>query len=87
MAIEISHDAMDRLVARTFREHVPISGLTERQRAVARLLAKGLLMKEVAGELGIADATVDIHARKIRRYTGAARTREAVRILEQQGAL
>ena len=88
MGIEITHEAMNRLVARTFRlRKAPVSGLTERERAVARLIAQGLLIKQVAAELGIAEATVDYHARQIRNYTGTTRTSEAVRILQEQGAL
>jgi DNA-binding NarL/FixJ family response regulator len=45
--------------------------LTERERDVLRLVATGRINKQVAGELGIAQGTVEIHTQNIREKLGA----------------
>jgi DNA-binding CsgD family transcriptional regulator len=44
--------------------------LTRREREVLRLLSCGLRNKEIAAELGIAEATVEVHAKKMFKKLG-----------------
>ncbi len=54
--------------------------LTERQLAVLTLIGRGLCVKRIASELGIAEATVHEHTARIYRFLGiASRTEAAVR--------
>jgi DNA-binding CsgD family transcriptional regulator len=46
------------------------SGLTIRENAVARLVARGLTNREVARKLGLADGTVKIHVHHILQKLG-----------------
>ena len=41
------------------------SGLTERETAVVRLVARGLPNKNIAHELGISEATVKVHLKQV----------------------
>lgn len=51
--------------------------LTERQREVLRLLAQGLLSKEIGRRLGISNSTVKNHLTDIYRVLGARNRVEA----------
>lgn len=61
----------------------PATVLSRREREVLRLLASGLRSAEIAGELGISVATVEVHRRnlkqKLRLRTVAELTRYAIR--------
>lgn len=60
-------------------------GLTGRQREVLRLLAKGLSNKEIADQLGIAEATVRVHVSTVLRVLGVEnRTQAATSPLARQ---
>jgi FixJ family two-component response regulator len=62
---------MDRIARRKAREHADLLGrytsLTPREKEVLPLLVSGLLNKQTAGELGIAEYTVQIHRGNIMR--------------------
>ena len=63
------------------------NSLTERERDVARLIAEGLLNKEVAAELGISPKTVQVYRGEVSRkleVKGAAEITRAVRRIEQR---
>jgi DNA-binding CsgD family transcriptional regulator len=47
------------------RPSAPETNLTEREREILSLLAKGLIKKEIADELGVSYHTVDTHVRNI----------------------
>ncbi len=72
--------------------HRPTSGdglsvLTDRERGVLDLLAKGFLYKEIAGRLGISIDTVRTHLRKIYdKLHVHSRTEAVLRYLEQPKA-
>jgi DNA-binding NarL/FixJ family response regulator len=59
--------------------------LTEREREVLHLVARGLLNKEIAARLGIQERTVKFHVSTILHKLGAANRTEAVRFAVQQG--
>ncbi len=59
-------------------------GLTKREVEVLRLLAQGLLTKEIAAKLGVAYKTVDNHVQNLYRKIGAnTRTAAAMYAVER----
>lgn len=59
--------------------------LTEREREVLTLLAKGYTNREIAGQLVITERTVKFHVSSILRKLDAGNRTEAVSIAAQQG--
>ena len=58
--------------------------LSRREREVARLVARGMGNREIAGRLGIAERTVEGHLERIRTKLGVhSRTRIAVWVVER----
>ena len=57
--------------------------LTRRERQVFTLVARGLLNKQVAGELGVAEKTVKIHRGQVMRKMEAASLPDLVRMAEK----
>jgi FixJ family two-component response regulator len=57
--------------------------LTTRQREVFTLVVRGLLNKQIAGELGIGERTVKIHRGEAMRRMGASSLPDLVRMAEQ----
>jgi two-component system, NarL family, nitrate/nitrite response regulator NarL len=58
-----------------------LSGLTNREGQVGRLLLDGLSNKEIANILGIAEITVRLHLRQLYRKLGAQSRTDAVRLM------
>jgi FixJ family two-component response regulator len=56
--------------------------LTEREREVVRLVAQGLLNKQIAGELGIAEITVKLHRGRAFKKLGVRSVAALVRLLQ-----
>lgn len=87
----LPHRHGDRLSFGTF-EGVPIATsagtakLTERERAIAALLAEGLSNREIADRLVVSPETVKAHVARILRKLGAANRAEAVARFLQAGA-
>jgi len=63
----------------------PITSLGKREREVLCLLADGRRSAEIATELGIATATVDVHRRNIKRKLNLFSTAELTRYAIREG--
>jgi FixJ family two-component response regulator len=61
------------------------AGLTPREREVMALVTKGLLNKQVAGDLGLSEITVKIHRGSVMRKMGARTLPELVRMADALG--
>ena len=62
-----------------------IEKLTAREREVMALVVTGLLNKQIAKRLGIAEATVKLHRRQVMQKTGADSVAELVRLADHAG--
>lgn len=60
-------------------------GLTQRERDILTLVASGLLNKQVAGELGLAEITVKVHRGQAMRKVGAKSLADLIRMIELLG--
>lgn len=62
--------------------------LTPRVEEVCKLVAKGLLNKEIAFEMGISEMTVKLHVIEARKaFSAKNRTELALRYLEDRGII
>jgi len=57
--------------------------LTPREREVLELVAKGLLNKQIAGELGTTDMTIKVHRGRVMRKMRAGSLADLVRMVEK----
>ncbi|WP_439373179.1 response regulator transcription factor [Bradyrhizobium sp. DASA03120] len=62
-----------------------LESLTSRERDVLALVASGLLNKQVAGELGLAEITVKIYRGQVMRKMGAKSLADLIRMSEALG--
>jgi FixJ family two-component response regulator len=65
--------------------HTMLGTLTPREREVFRLVASGLLNKQVAFELGIAEKTIKVHRARVMQKMGAQSLADLVRFAEKLG--
>ena len=59
--------------------------LTPREKEILPFVAAGLLNKQIAHELGLAEITVKIHRGKMKRKLGAGSVADLVRVVDQLG--
>ena len=62
-----------------------VAALSPRQREILTLVAKGLLNKQIAYELGISEKTVKMHRALMLERLGVATSAEAIRIAVEAG--
>jgi FixJ family two-component response regulator len=62
-----------------------LDSLTPREREVLALVSSGLMNKQVAAELGLAEITVKIHRGHIKKKMGAKSLADLVRMAETLG--
>lgn len=62
-----------------------LAALTEREREVLQLVARGLHAKEIARELGISPRTVEVHKARVMDKLGARNVAELVRLAVATG--
>jgi FixJ family two-component response regulator len=65
--------------------HARVETLTPREREIFALVSSGLMNKQIAGELGLAEITVKIHRGHITKKMGAKSLAELVRMAETLG--
>jgi FixJ family two-component response regulator len=73
----------DRSIVLTLRQRY--QSLTKREREVMRLVASGMLNKQIAGELGSSEVTVKIHRGQVMRKMKAQSVVELARMAEKIG--
>jgi FixJ family two-component response regulator len=73
----------ERSIVLTLRQRY--QSLTKREREVMRLVASGMLNKQIAGELGSSEVTVKIHRGQVMRKMKAQSVVELARMAEKVG--
>lgn len=64
-----------------------LSALSNRERQVFNLVVKGLLNKQIAGELGACEKTIKVHRGRVMRKMRAKSLAELVRLAERTGTI
>jgi len=86
VAMAIERDRQRRNEARNLSDlHARSETLTQREREVMTLVTAGLMNKQVAAEIGIAEITVKIHRGHIMRKMAAKSLADLVRMAETLG--
>jgi FixJ family two-component response regulator len=79
-AAQAEHDQVDALLKR-------VSGLTPRERQVFERVARGVLNKQIAHELGTTERTIKAHRRNVMEKIQAKSVAELVMVAERLGVL
>jgi FixJ family two-component response regulator len=86
VARAIEHDRKRRAGAKTLSDvQARFEILTPREREVLTLVAAGLMNKQIAAEIGIAEITVKIHRGNVMKKMGVKSLADLVRIAEKLG--
>lgn len=83
-ALALSRQAQSEAAARAEIER-RVRTLTPRERQVMALVVKGLLNKQIAGELGAAEKTVKVHRGRVMQKMQAHSVADLVRMAERIG--
>jgi FixJ family two-component response regulator len=91
--LDAVHSALDR--DRAARQHraeaaalrARYDSLTPRERVVMRLVATGMLNKEIAAELGTSEVTVKLQRRRVMHKMGAESVANLVRMADRLGPI
>lgn len=83
--IDLGAEAPVLLTSRRAQAAAQVRALPPRQQAVLELLAQGLLNKQIAFKLGIAEKTVKMHRALLLERLGVATSAEAIRIAVEAG--
>lgn len=83
--VDLGSDDLAALSTRRMRAAALVEALPQRQRQVLEGMAKGLLNKQIAYELGIAEKTVKMHRVLLLERLGGLTTAEAIRIAVEAG--
>jgi FixJ family two-component response regulator len=83
--VDLKSDEPASLSIRRARAAALIEQLPQRQRQVLEGMAKGLLNKQMAYELGIAEKTVKMHRVLLLERLGGITTAEAIRLAVEAG--
>ncbi|WP_448502161.1 PAS domain-containing protein [Sphingomonas sp.] len=83
--IELPDGVPGPSTSRRIRAAETVKALSERQRQVLALVAKGLLNKQIAGVLGLSEKTVKMHRAIVMERLGIHRSAEMVRVAVEAG--
>jgi FixJ family two-component response regulator len=83
-AIQLSGEKHTQMIEKTEAQNL-MKMLTPRELEIVKYLPTGLLNKQIAGELNIAEQTVKIHRRNICDKLGVKSVPEIIRITEKAG--
>ncbi|WP_245844167.1 PAS domain-containing protein [Sphingomonas spermidinifaciens] len=83
--VELAEGVPGPSTSRRIRAAESIKALSERQRQVLMLVAKGLLNKQIAGVLGLSEKTVKMHRAIVMERLGISRSAEMVRLAVEAG--
>jgi FixJ family two-component response regulator len=83
-AIEKAREAQSRL-EEAKENCIRIELLTPRENEILRYVITGMLNKQIAGKLGIAEVTVKIHRGRIMKKLGAGSVADLIRLAEKTG--
>jgi PAS domain S-box-containing protein len=83
--VDLGTDETTALSIRRARAATIVDGLPQRQRQVLEGMAKGLLNKQIAYQLGIAEKTVKMHRVLLLERLGGVTSAEAIRIAVEAG--
>jgi PAS domain S-box-containing protein len=83
--VDLGNDDRTALSIRRARAAVLVRELPQRQRQVLEGMAKGLLNKQIAYQLGIAEKTVKMHRVLLLERLGGVTSAEAIRIAVEAG--
>jgi FixJ family two-component response regulator len=83
-ALDRSREARASLAEQAELEH-RLAALTPREREVLDLVATGMLNKQIAERLGVAEKTIKVHRGRVMHKMAAASVAELVRMLHKLG--
>ncbi|MEO6581615.1 MAG: LuxR C-terminal-related transcriptional regulator [Sphingomicrobium sp.] len=83
--VDLGDSPSELFSSRRSRAAALVKTLPERQRQVLELVASGLLNKQIAYRLGIAEKTVKMHRALLLERIGVSTTGEAIRIAVEAG--
>lgn len=83
--VDLGSDDVAALSMRRARAATIVAQLPMRQRQVLEAMAKGLLNKQIAYDLGIAEKTVKMHRMLLLERLGGVTTAEAIRLAVEAG--
>ena len=83
--VDLGRDDIGAFSTRRMRAAALVQELPQRQRQVLEGMAQGLLNKQIAYELGIAEKTVKMHRVLLLERLGGVTTAEAIRIAVEAG--
>ncbi len=83
--VDLGTDDPMALSARSSRASALVQGLPSRQREVLQAMAQGLLNKQIAHQLRIAEKTVKMHRALLLERLGVRTSAEAIRIAVEAG--
>ncbi len=83
--IEVGSDAANLTTMRRIRAAEMVGKLSTRQGQVLKLVAKGLLNKQIAAELGVAEKTVKMHRAILMNKLSLGTTADLIRLSVEAG--
>lgn len=83
--VDLGPPEVNGLAARRAAAALRVAGLSPRQRQILALVAKGMLNKQIAYDLGISEKTVKMHRALMLERLGVSTSAEAIRIAVEAG--